>query len=104
MPIHYYALGIVLMIMTVSAVINHAGVEIFPRKFINHPIGKWLIGSTHHDLHHKYFTTNFGLYLTFWDKLMKTENEKFEKQFELNKTLLIRSQSPHRQSADDQRM
>jgi Delta7-sterol 5-desaturase len=102
-PIHYYALGTVLMIMTVSAVINHAGVEIFPKAFINHPVGKWLIGSTHHDLHHKEFKTNFGLYLTFWDKWMKTENPKFEQQFELNKNLLSQSQSPHRPSADDQR-
>jgi Delta7-sterol 5-desaturase len=86
-PIHYYALGIVLSIWTLSAVINHAGVEVFPKHFIKHPIGKWMIGSTHHDLHHKEFRTNFGLYLTFWDKWMKTENENFPKKFEANKEI-----------------
>lgn len=84
-PIHYYALGIVLMIWTVSAVMNHAGAEIFPTSFIQHPVGKWLIGSTHHDLHHKEFKTNYGLYLTFWDKWMKTESKNFERQFVRNK-------------------
>ncbi|HEY0654749.1 MAG TPA: sterol desaturase family protein [Chryseosolibacter sp.] len=97
-PIHYYALGIVLLIMTVSAVINHAGVEIFPGYFAKHPIGKWLIGSTHHDIHHKEFKTNYGLYLSFWDKWMKTESENFERQFERNKAGVSQSRSPHRPS------
>lgn len=100
-PIHYYALGIVLMIWTVSAVVNHAGAEIFPKNFINHPVGKWLIGSTHHDLHHKEFKTNFGLYLTFWDKWMNTESKNFEQQFITRKTI-NRFRSPHRPSMDDQ--
>jgi Delta7-sterol 5-desaturase len=94
-PIHYYALGIVLLIWTVSAVVNHAGAEIFPKNFTRHPIGKWMIGSTHHDLHHKEFKTNFGLYLTFWDRWMKTENDKLEKQFDDNKSAISRSRSQH---------
>ena len=83
-PVHYYALGIVLILMTLSAIINHAGIEIFPRNFNKHRIGRWLIGATHHDLHHKTFRTNFGLYFTFWDKWMRTESEKFDDQFEKN--------------------
>jgi Delta7-sterol 5-desaturase len=100
-PIHYYALGIVLLLMTISAVINHSGVEIFPKKFTKHAVGKWMIGSTHHDLHHKDLSTNFGLYLTFWDKWMKTESERFEKQLDANQELVNRSRSPHRPSMDD---
>ena len=68
--------------MTFSSTINHAGVEIFPRGFANHWIGRWLVGATHHDLHHKEFRYNFGLYFTFWDKWMETESPKFEKQFQ----------------------
>lgn len=100
LPIHYGALGVALTMMTISAVINHAGIEIFPKSFSRHAIGKWLIGSTHHDLHHKEFKTNFGLYFNFWDKMMKTENPKFEKQFEMNKDLISRSRSPHHPSMD----
>jgi Delta7-sterol 5-desaturase len=83
-PTHYYALGIVLTIWTVSAIINHSSVEIFPKKFNEHKIGQWLIGATHHDLHHKEFRTNFGLYFTFWDKWMKTESRNFNTRFAAN--------------------
>lgn len=79
LPLHFYAIATVLVIMTVSATINHAGVELFPSgKF-----GKWLklnvIGATHHDYHHTKFSYNYGLYFTFWDKLMKTEFEEKKK-------------------------
>ncbi len=84
MPVHIYAVGIVLTLMTLSAIINHASVEIFPARFHKHRLGRWLIGATHHDLHHKEFKSNFGLYFTFWDKWMKTESARFEKQFEQN--------------------
>jgi Delta7-sterol 5-desaturase len=84
MPVHYYAIGIVLMLMTVSAIVNHAGVEIFPQKFNEHKIGRWIIGATHHDLHHKEFRSNFGLYFTFWDKWMKTESRNFDDAFKQN--------------------
>lgn len=72
LPLHLYALLFVLLIMTISATINHAGVEIYP----SGRVGKWFIGSTHHDFHHRKFNYNYGLYFTFWDRLMKTEFEK----------------------------
>lgn len=81
LPVHYYALGIVLTLWTVSAIINHAGVEIFPESFRRHPIGRWLIGATHHDLHHREFKSNFGLYFTFWDKWMGTESGNYDRTF-----------------------
>lgn len=84
LPLHYLALGTVLMLMTISAIVNHAGAEIFPKGFDRHPVGKWLIGSTHHDLHHREFRNNFGLYFTFWDKLMNTESERFHDRFDEN--------------------
>lgn len=84
-PVHYYALVIVLILMTISAIINHAGKEIFPRNAYRHPVLKWFIGSTHHDLHHAEFKTNFGLYFTCWDKWMKTESKRYEEKFIENK-------------------
>lgn len=83
-PVHYAAIAIVLSLMTISAVVNHAGVEIFPKNFTIHPIGRWLIGATHHDIHHKDFRKNFGLYFTFWDEWMNTASEKFAEQFNKN--------------------
>jgi sterol desaturase/sphingolipid hydroxylase (fatty acid hydroxylase superfamily) len=68
-PLHYSVLIIVLILMTLSAVINHSGIEVFRNRFLL----KHLIGSSHHHLHHTQFKTNFGLYLTWWDKWMTTE-------------------------------
>jgi lathosterol oxidase len=82
LPVHLYLLFALLILMTFSSTINHAGVEVFPRGFANHWLGRWLVGATHHDLHHKEFRYNFGLYFTFWDKWMETESPKFEKQFQ----------------------
>ena len=67
-PIHPYMLGIVFLVLTVTAMVNHGGVEVAGRLTARH-----LIGSRHHDLHHKLFRRNFGLNVTWWDKWMKTE-------------------------------
>jgi sterol desaturase/sphingolipid hydroxylase (fatty acid hydroxylase superfamily) len=80
-PMHPYAIVIHLTIMTFSAAINHLNIEIYPRNFDRHPIGRWLIGATHHSHHHRYFRFNYGLYFTFWDKWGKTESPSFSKEF-----------------------
>jgi Delta7-sterol 5-desaturase len=81
-PIHVYVLLFQLTIMTFSSVINHLEIETYPANFHKHFIGKWIIGATHHSLHHKQFKYNFGLYFTFWDKWKKTESPKFISLFE----------------------
>ena len=78
LPMHISILAILLMIMTVSAIINHLGIELYPNGFHQHWMGKWLIGATHHNLHHKKFRCNYGLYFTFWDKWMNTESEDYK--------------------------
>lgn len=73
-PLHFYAFLFTLLIMTISATINHAGVEIYPSGKYGKWFGKWVIGASHHDKHHRKFNYNFGLYFTFWDKWMGTES------------------------------
>lgn len=82
MPMHIYVLIVQLTIMTFSSVINHLDIEIYPKRFHKHFMGKWLIGATHHALHHKQFKYNYGLYFTFWDKWEKTESPVYEQLFE----------------------
>jgi sterol desaturase/sphingolipid hydroxylase (fatty acid hydroxylase superfamily) len=82
LPMHLYVLIIQLTIMTFSSVINHLDIELYPRNFHKHFLGKWLIGATHHSLHHKQFKCNYGLYFTFWDKWKRTESPLYEKLFE----------------------
>jgi len=82
LPMHLSVILLYLIIMTISATINHAGIEIYPASFNRHWLGRWIIGATHHDLHHKQFRYNFGLYFTFWDRCMNTESPESEQWFE----------------------
>lgn len=81
LPMHAVAVLSMLVIMTISATINHLDIELYPKKFERHFIGKWIVGATHHSLHHSKFVENYGLYFTFWDKWMDTESPEFEKLF-----------------------
>jgi len=82
LPLHAYAIGILLMVMTVTSAVNHLNTELYPRDFHRHWFGRWLIGATHHSLHHSQFRFNYGLYFTFWDKWMRTESPDFLGLFE----------------------
>ena len=73
LPMHPVVILIQLMIMSVSSVINHLDIEIYPQRFQKHPLGRMLIGATHHAHHHKKFKENFGLYFTFMDQIFGTE-------------------------------
>jgi sterol desaturase/sphingolipid hydroxylase (fatty acid hydroxylase superfamily) len=72
-PIHYGALLAVLAIMTVMGVTNHMGWEMFPRRIVDGPLGKWIITASHHQRHHEKYLCNFGLYFRFWDRLCGTD-------------------------------
>ena len=81
-PMHWVILVLWLMIMTLSAIVNHLGVELYPAGIYRHWLGRQLIGATHHGLHHTRFTRNYGLYFTFWDRWMGTEAEETLREFE----------------------
>lgn len=82
LPMHYWTIVTLLTFMTLTSAINHSNVEIYPKGFHKHWLGKWMIGATHHSLHHTEYRFNFGLYFTFWDKWMKTESKKYKSDFE----------------------
>lgn len=77
-PMHPVVISIYLLLMTISSVINHLDIEIYPKMLRRNPVGRWLIGATHHHLHHREFKTNYGLYFTFWDKWMNTESRSMK--------------------------
>lgn len=80
-PMHVSVVLLLLTTMTVTSCINHLDIEIYPKGFDKHWLGKWLIGATHHSLHHSQFRFNYGLYFTFWDKWMNTESPLYHKKF-----------------------
>lgn len=72
-PIHYAALLVVLLVMTIMGVTNHMGWEIFPRWLVHGRLGDWLITASHHQRHHEKYRYNFGLYFRFWDRICSTD-------------------------------
>ena len=74
-PIHVGIALALLTLMTLTAVLNHAGQEIWPQRWLDHPVGRWVITARHHDGHHKRFNANYGLYFRFWDRLAGTDRD-----------------------------
>lgn len=70
-PLHIYVLALLLITMTIWSLVNHLGFELFP-SFPHHWLGKCFISSEHHSLHHRQYTRHYGLYFTFWDRLLGT--------------------------------
>lgn len=81
MPMHIFVLLAMLVTMSITAVINHAGVEVYPASAFNSRWARWMVGATHHDMHHLKYRCNYGLYFTFWDVWMNTEDKGFEQRF-----------------------
>jgi sterol desaturase/sphingolipid hydroxylase (fatty acid hydroxylase superfamily) len=77
-PLHFITVVAALMTMTIWAVFNHLGFELFPSSFKSHWFGKWFIGPTHHSIHHRQYTIHYGLYFTLWDKLLGTQDLNYE--------------------------
>jgi len=82
MPIHFITLIAVLTTMTIWAVVNHLGLNYLPTSFPHHWLGKWVIGPAHHSIHHRHHKMHYGLYFTFWDKLLGTQDPNYETQLE----------------------
>lgn len=81
-PVHHFALLAFLIYMISRNVMGHLGIEIFPKWFLKIPFLNLHTTTTHHDLHHKNFHTNYGLYFTWWDRWLGTEDERYRETFE----------------------
>lgn len=81
-PLHFITVIAILITMTVWAVLNHLGLDRLPLSFPHHWLGKWFIGPAHHSIHHLKYTVHYGLYFTFWDKLLDTQDPNYEKKFD----------------------
>lgn len=67
--------------MIIRNVIGHAGVELYPRGWVDSPLTGWWTTTTHHDLHHSSGNYNFGFYFTWWDRWMGTEHPEYRAEF-----------------------
>ncbi|NJR68970.1 MAG: sterol desaturase family protein [Synechococcales cyanobacterium CRU_2_2] len=77
-PLHVGVLLGILFTMTIWATGNHLGFQIVPYSRSSFEWGRWCIGSAHHLVHHQRYTHHYGLYFTFWDKLLGTQDADYE--------------------------
>jgi len=61
--------------------LQHSGYEIMPARRDGRPMFDWLTSVTHHDLHHAEAGWNYGLWFTWWDRLMGTEHPDYHARF-----------------------
>jgi len=71
-PVHSLHLKFFFIFSLVYNVYGHLGFELYPKNFTRHWFGKWINTSVAHNMHHQYFTGNYGLYFTIWDRAMGT--------------------------------
>ena len=81
-PVHIYTILIVGLYQITFNVIGHLGYELFPKGFTKGRISKWLNTSTHHNMHHKLYQCNYGLYFNIWDRIMGTNHKKYDETFD----------------------
>lgn len=82
LPIHREALGWFFLFQIVYNIYGHLGYELYPRNFHKTWIGRYVNTSVAHNLHHKKFTGNFGLYFLIWDRLLGTVRTDYDETYE----------------------
>ena len=80
-PLHPAVLLANLTLMSVFSVVNHTGYELYSRNFARHRFWRYWVSATHHQAHHRSLRLNYGLYFTFWDHWMKTQQKDYEQSF-----------------------
>jgi len=81
-PVHRFHLMFFFIFSLFYNVYGHLGFELYPKGFNKHWFGKWMNTSVAHNMHHRYFKGNYGLYFVIWDRLMGTLNGNYDKAFE----------------------
>lgn len=81
-PLHGLVLVAFLLHQISRNVLGHMGHELAWPGFTRSRWTGWLTTTTHHDLHHSEGRYNFGLYFTWWDRMMGTEHPRYHDAFE----------------------
>jgi Delta7-sterol 5-desaturase len=80
-PTPWPVVGLFMLHQIVRNTMGHSGYELFPAAANGKPLFDWLTTVTHHDLHHAQAGYNYGLYFTFWDRVMGTEHPAYHAHF-----------------------
>ncbi len=82
LPVHISSFGLFFLFQIFYNVYGHLGFELYPKGFHKTIIGKWINTSVAHNLHHKKFNGNYGLYFLFWDRMLGTIREDYDVTFD----------------------
>ena len=82
LPVHQPAIGWFFLFQIAYNVYGHLGFELYPKGFHKNWFGRWINTSVAHNLHHKGFHGNYGLYFLFWDRMMGTIRPDYDITFE----------------------
>lgn len=77
-PMHISVLCAVVLMMSLGALIHHFSLRMFTDSALGQWLGSWMVGPMHHWFHHRKYNVHYGLYFTFWDKLLGTHQEGYE--------------------------
>lgn len=80
-PTPWAVVGLFMLHQIARNTLGHSGYELFPAGRDGRPLFGVLTTVTHHDLHHERARWNFGLYFTWWDRLMGTEHPQYLARF-----------------------
>jgi sterol desaturase/sphingolipid hydroxylase (fatty acid hydroxylase superfamily) len=80
-PTQWEATGLFMLHQIVRNTLGHSGYELMPARADGRPMFDWLTTTTHHDMHHAQAGWNYGLYFTWWDRLMGTEHPEYHAKF-----------------------
>jgi sterol desaturase/sphingolipid hydroxylase (fatty acid hydroxylase superfamily)/uncharacterized protein (DUF2147 family) len=81
LPASQLAIFLFLAHMIIRNAVGHSGYELMPARRDGRPLFDVMTTVTHHDLHHAQAGWNYGLYFTFWDRLMGTEHPLYREKF-----------------------
>jgi len=81
-PVYPLAIFVFLGHQIARNAIGHSGHELAWPGFTRSRWTGWLTTTTHHDLHHSEGRYNFGLYFSWWDRMMGTEHPRYHERFE----------------------
>lgn len=79
-PTQWPIVGLFMLHQIVRNTLGHSGYELFPALRNGRPMFDFLTTTTHHDLHHQ-SGCNYGLYFTWWDRMMGTEHPDYYARF-----------------------
>ena len=80
-PTAWEAVGLFMLHQIARNTLGHSGYELFPARRDGKPLLDFLTTTTHHDIHHAEAGWNYGLYFTWWDRLMGTEHPDYHVRF-----------------------